>query len=493
MDLKQIPILLKRYDFQSKMEICQLHSSNTMSLQGLIPIEELRGEILPWDLETFALFSVITFNEYNNRKFENKKEIRNFTKIINTIKTDQHPRFEDGLNNNRFLEFFLIVTGLTQFQLQENILNKIYRYSYIFNFKNENLDMKQLFHEKFGCNFNEFIKFGIIIHCYFSKEFTNFRKKDIYNYIFKKYNHVIEHLTINRSEFVTLQEKVTKNINQYVYGFKYFYQFPFISYEQNVYLPLPHLIMDSVTTSLLFRLTEGNNKLRESFGKEVLENYILQICKTSEYFNEVIEEKEYTYKRNQKRTLDIMIRKNNQCLMLDSKSMSPRTSLRNLTEKDIDHTINRLVDCVIQVYKHITKYFLLEYNPFETEHVFSKNDIFGAVIIFEDSYIRREIIMSKAAEKLKIDLDGDEYEYLCANVKLLRLYELEKMIFQNDDILQLLSSNRQQKEKWFDFSFIDSTKIKEKQLTDEILQIDEQINDIYQEFVTELAKEGIIN
>ncbi len=48
--------------------------------------------------------------------------------------------------------------------------------------------------------------------------------------------------------------------------------------------------MDSVTTSLLLRLSEGNNRLRESFGKEVLENYILQICKTSGYFNEVIKE-----------------------------------------------------------------------------------------------------------------------------------------------------------------------------------------------------------
>ncbi|MCU4757473.1 hypothetical protein OCA26_15240 [Bacillus cereus] len=55
--------------------------------------------------------------------------------------------------------------------------------------------------------------------------------------------------------------------------------------------------------------------------------------------------------------------------------------------------------------------------------------------------------MSKAAEKLKIYLDGDEYEYLCSNVKLLRLYKLEKMIFQNDDILQLLSRNRQHKDK----------------------------------------------
>lgn len=464
-----------------------------MSINGLIPIDELIGKPLPWELETFALFSVITFGEYSNRKFEGKNEIKQFIEIINTIKNYQPPKLEAVLDNNRFLDYLIIVTALNQFQLQENMLNKIYRYSYIFNFQNENLNMKQQFVDKFDCSYDEFKKLGLIIYCYFSREFDKFRTSSIYDYILRKYNHVIQHLIIDRSGYISLQEKITKDITHYMYGFKYFYQFPFISYNQDIFLPLPHLIMESVTSSLLFRLTEGNDRLRESFGKEVLEGYILKICRLSEYFDEVIAERQYDYKRNKKRTLDVMIRKGKQCLMLDSKSMSPRVSLRNLTEKDIEHTINRIVDSVIQVYQHITERFQKEYNPFNVEADFLKENIFGAVVLFEDSYIRRDTIMFKVAEKLKLDYSSEEFKYLCSNVKLMRLYELEKMIFQKEDILQLLMNNRQDEGKWFDFSFINYSKRNKKIVIEDILRIDENLNEILNEFIHELAVEGIIN
>lgn len=465
-----------------------------MSLNGLIPINKLTGKPLPWELETFALFSVITFGEYSNRKFKGKNEIKQFIKIINTIKNYRPPKLEAALDNDRFLDYLIIVTALNQFQLQESMLNKIYRYSYIFNFQNENLNMKQQFFDKFGCSYDEFKKLGFIIYCYFSREFDKFRTSSIYDYILRKYNHVIQHLIIDRSGYITLQEKITKDITHYMYGFKYFYQFPFISYGQDIFLPLPHLIMEAVTSSLLYRLTEGNKGLRESFGKEVLESYILQICRLSEYFDEVIAEREYVYKRNKKRTLDVMIRKGKQCLMLDSKSMSPRVSLRNLTENDVEYTINRIVDSVIQVYQHITKRFQNEYNPFNNvEADLLKENIFGAVVLFEDSYIRRELIMIKVADKLKLDYSSEEFKYLCSNVKLIRLYELEKMIFQKEDILQLLTNNRQNEEKWFDFSFINYNKSDKKSMIEDILQIDEGLNEILKEFVHELTEEGIIN
>lgn len=296
----------------------------------------------------------------------------------------------------------MIVTGLNQFQIQEDIGIKIYRYSYIFNFENKNLNMKQQFTEKFGCSYDEFKRFGFIIHSLFSREINKSITPDIYDYVIRRYSYVIQHLLIDRADYVSLQEKIIHDTTQYIYGFKYFYQFPFISYNQEIFLPLPHLIIQSVTSSLLFRLTEGNNKLRDLFGKEVLESYILHICGLSEWFDEVIAEYSYKYKRNNKRTLDIMIRKGDKCLMLDSKSMSPRVSLRDLNEQDIEHTVNRMVTAVIQVYEQITERFRNEYYPFDVKVDFLKENIFGAVILNEDSYILREIIMNTAAEKLKL-------------------------------------------------------------------------------------------
>ncbi|HDR7211034.1 TPA: hypothetical protein QCX03_004165, partial [Bacillus cytotoxicus] len=84
MSFERIPILLKRYDFKSKMDICQQYSKEIMSIDGLVSANELINKVLPWEIETFALFSTITFKEYSGRKFEDPKEQRNFIKIINT-------------------------------------------------------------------------------------------------------------------------------------------------------------------------------------------------------------------------------------------------------------------------------------------------------------------------------------------------------------------------------------------------------------------------
>ncbi|OTX80736.1 hypothetical protein BK726_02130 [Bacillus thuringiensis serovar londrina] len=492
MDFERIPILLKRYDFKSKMNICQQYSREIMSINGLVSSQKLIDNVLPWELETFALFSTITFKEYSNRNFEDPKEQKNFIKIINTIKNYIPPILEDSKNNNKFLDNFLIVTGLNQLQIQENIRYKLYRYSYIFNFENENVNMKQEFFNKFGCYYTEFKKIGFIIHCLCTKELNGFLSPNIQDYVFKSYHHVIKHLLIERENYILLQEQITKDITHYIYGFKYFYQFPFISYDQEIFLPLPHLIMQSVTSSLLFRLTEGNNMLRQLFGKEVLESYILHVCGLSNHFDEVTAEYAYKYKRNNKRTLDIMIQKENQCLMLDSKSMSPRASLRNLDEHDVEHTIDRIVESVIQVYKHITERFQNEYYPFSGSIEFSKENIFGAVILFEDSYIRRDVIINKVAEKLGIDFKSKDYKYLCSNVKLISLYELEKMIFEKENVFQLLTDNSRNEKKWFDLTLIDYSKNECNGIIDHISQTVTSMREILNNFAEELVEEGLI-
>ncbi|QLK09314.1 hypothetical protein BMG_6086 (plasmid) [Priestia megaterium] len=490
MDFKRIPVVLKRYDFKSKMAICEVYSKNVMSNNGMVDASELIDKPLPWELEAFALFSVISFKEYSNNKFEDKKNNKRFMDIIASIRNYELPKLKNAKKSNEYVNYFMIVTGLNQFSMQESLYYKIYRYSYLFNFKNTNIDMKKRFLKKFGYSYEEFKELGIIINFFFANKIMD---EDIYSYILRKYKHIVQILLKNRDEYIELQKKVTYDIDQYIYGFKYFYQFPFISYNQVIFLPLPHLIIHSITSSLLFRLTEGDARLREVFGKETLESYIVHLCSLSKSFDEVLPEYSYKYKGNEKRTSDVMVRRGKQCFLLDSKSMTPRVSLRDLTEKDVEHTINRLVSSVIQVYKHITECFKTEYYPFEEEINFLKEDIFGAVVVFEDSFALRDIIMKKAAEKLKIDNESTEYKYLCSNVKLLSLYEIETMIFKNYDVFQLLSKNRDDNNKWFDYTLIDYSHENDEIPIEEINQIIKETEKNLAEFSEELLKEGVIS
>ncbi|WP_342043333.1 hypothetical protein [Bacillus sp. OTU2372] len=493
MEYKEIPKVLKRYDFGSKMNICQEHSKQVMAMYGLVAINELRMKTLPWELETFALFSALTDDEYDNRSFEEKKGNRQFWNIISAIRDYNHPKLMDSSDTMSFADRFMLVAGLTQFPIQDDIRFKIYRYTYIFNFENPKVNMKQRFVEKFGCEYNEFVKLGFIIQFMFSKELNLPLDPSIRDYVFKKYELVIKHLLLDRQDFVSLQQKVTGEISQYIYGYNYFYQFPFIRYNQNVFLPLPHLIIHSVTSSLMSRLTKGNNHLRQLFGKEVLESYLLYLSSLSDSYDEVRSEYEYNIKRNQRRTLDVMIRKGNQCLMMDSKSMSPKFGLRDLTEKDVENTIYRLVESVVQVYRHITERFPNEYDPFDAKFDFSKKNIFGAVVLYEDSYIRRDIIMKRAAKELGIVYENEEYNYLCSNVKLFSLYELERMMFQKDDVFQLLTENRDNPIKWFDLTFIPADKVGALIQMDDVLPTIEGMKKILDDFIEELIDVGIIS
>ncbi|MFD1781612.1 hypothetical protein ACFSFW_23475 [Fredinandcohnia salidurans] len=489
MEFERIPVILKRYDFGAKMAICQKSSMEIMSTNGLIEVKKLREKVLPWELETFALFSVTTVNEYSNQKFETEKDNRRFIDIIATIRNYKHPRLKLAHEKNKFVDYFLIVTGLTQFQIQESTYYKLYRYNYMFNFKNNNIDMKEHFIKKFGVDYEEFVKFGFLLRILYANKVPD---PKIILYLFGKYNHVLKWLMIEREKFVSLQEKFTSDITQYIYGFKYFYQFPFISYKQTIYMPLPHLLLQSVTTSLLFRLTEGNGELRQLFGKDVLENYLIHICNFSTCFDEVASDYAYKYKGGERRTLDIMIRKGDQCFMLDSKSMVPRAALRDLSEDAIDATLNRMVDSVVQVYRHLVERFQIEYYPFAEKIKFNREDIFGAVILLEDSYYRREEIMTKAAEVLKINLEGAEFKYLCSNVKILSLYEIESMIFQNEDVFELLMKNRNNKQNWFDYSLSNDLNNKEKRLINNISEFMEDIKQYLYEFVEEIEEKGLI-
>lgn len=168
MEFNKIPVVLKRYSFKEKMKICTEYSRKLVDIKGLNFVEDINGKALPWELETFALFAVLSTNEYDNRTFSSKKSRKQFIEIINAIKGYIPTTLE--LSNNEFLDNFIIVTGLTQFHLQEPFIFKYHRYNYFFNFKNEKVDMTSEFLKKFGADYNDFAEFGWLSSAFYSKD-----------------------------------------------------------------------------------------------------------------------------------------------------------------------------------------------------------------------------------------------------------------------------------------------------------------------------------
>lgn len=491
MEFNKIPVVLKRYSFKEKMRICTEYSRMLVDIKGLNFVENINGKVLPWELETFSLFAVLSTNEYDNRTFSSKKSRKQFIDIINAIKGYIPTTFD--LSNNEFLDNFIIVAGLTQFQPQELFILKYHRYNYFFNFKNDKVDMPSEFSKKFGSAYNDFVEFGWITNAFYIKDLPHDDEVNkIINYLFTKYSHVLRNLIIERENLIYLQQGVSTNIDEYLYCFKYFCQFPFVKYDEDFFLPLPHLLFQSVTSSLLFRLTEDNKGIRDIFGKEVLESYLFEITESSFKYEEIKQEFVYKGQKGDERTLDLMIKHNNQCLLIDIKSMAPSISIRSLKTNTINTTLSRLIGQLISLYKHIKSKFAQEYSPFKCNNEFDKENIFGFVILLEDSYISREIIHLEAAKKLKIETESDEYKWMCSNLRIVSLYDYESIVLFNDNIFDHLTFSRDKQSTWFNFGIIQYELYSNKEMNSNVVESQNGLLEIHKKFKDELEKEKII-
>jgi len=491
MEFNKIPVVLKRYSFKEKMRICTEYSRMLVEIKGLNFVENINGKVLPWELETFALLSVLSTNEYDNRTFSSKKSRKQFINIINTIK-DYIPTMLE-LNRNNFLDNFRIVAGLTQFHLQEPFIFKYHRYNYFFNFKNEKVDMQTEFSNKFGVEYSDFAEFGWLTNAFYSKDLKH---DDLVNktidYLFYKYSHVLRKLVIERESLIFLQQEVTTNIDEYLYSFKYFCQFPFVKHNEDFFLPLPHLLFQSVTSSLLFRLTEDNKGVRDIFGKEVLESYLFAITESSFKYDEIKKEFDYKGSKGNERTLDLMIKHNNQCLLIDIKSMSPSISIRNLKTKTIDTTKSRQIDQLVSLYKHINTKFAQEYIPFESDNKFTKENIFGFVILLEDSFISRKTIHLEAAKELNIETDSDEYRWMCSNLRMISLFDYERIVFFNENIFNHLTYSRDNQSTWFNYGIFQNELASNNEMNSYVFESQIILRELLKKLEDELVTLNII-
>jgi len=442
--------------------------------------------IYPWEIEIFALHSIYSNNEYDDRSLFDLKGSKIFNNIIGIIRNYEHPKLVKEHENVRYVDYFMIVAGLTQFSLQENIYSKYYRYKYIFNFRNDKVNIYEKILEKFNTDGNRILEFGYMMHWLFSNPKVS---NEILEFVILKYKDVFEILYAERTFLLDKQNKVINEISDSMYGFKFFYQYPFIRSNNNVYLPLPHVLLNATTSSIIYRITEDNNEFRAIFGKEVLEEYLYHVLSLD---SEVIDiKKEYKYKigKQEQRTLDVMIKYNNGYILFDSKSYCPSLDLRILNNDSINKATERVGDFVVQVYKHVKYKFNLEYTPFIEDLNNGLENTFGVVLLFEDNYIRRKNIYDNAAKKLNLSIDSDEYNFLCSNIKILSLASIEKIVLSSEDIIDYFISWRDNRSKWFDF---EGTMNRTSNKNIVFNRIFEDLKDKYKELVDDLVEKKII-
>ncbi|MBQ4602803.1 MAG: hypothetical protein IJB24_08080, partial [Clostridia bacterium] len=192
------------------------------------------------------------------------------------------------------------------------------------------------------------------------------------------------------------------------------------------------------------RLTDKDSAKMTCIGKEVYEDYLYKIINESEIFDEVISEQTYKLHGKERRTADIMTRKNNNYIFFDSKSFTPKIAIRTFSEEALKKDIERLSEACIQMYKHIRNKFPNEYNYFHDKPCELSINIFGIVVVQENPFILGDKLYPIVASHLNIDLDSDEFEWLHTHIGIVSIYDIEKYCFTKTDMCSSLNKTKEE-------------------------------------------------
>lgn len=433
-----LPVLLKRFSFQEKMGIATIFSSHVILFGSELQKNKSRG-VFPWCLETFVMLAMEAY-EYTDGSFEGKNKNK-FIKMCEAIWNASAVVAKTPCGRFDIIDTFMAATALSQFHMQEMPWIRQYRYWKIFNDDTDPVHVKSIFRQKMGAIYEDFLLLGQVLQMLFIVQANSdcpiISQKTLDYLINVRFSGAAKHLRITRLEYVALQRKFIAGSTdpyKYVYSLSPSYQYTFVEEGGFIYFPLPHLINQNITSSLLYRLTEGDNELRNQMGKHVWEKYILNLVSEAGVYQEVFPEQLYIYSGSNSCSPDILARENEEVLLIDSKSTVPNIGIRLLDPDSYEDNIRIVAHNIVQLYKQMHRFE--RYNPFNGQVSQNMKDYWGIVVVLEDAYIRRSRYFEKAREDLKIKNDSEAWIWLIEHIKVVSLYEIERICLGGNSLIE---------------------------------------------------------
>ncbi|MDO4302030.1 MAG: hypothetical protein Q4D26_11660 [Clostridia bacterium] len=464
---------LERFTLESKLLACQKYSSRIMTC-SMVDMEKAYTEnIMPWEIEAFSAYSIV----YNNDDAIEELDKDTFASMITLIRNYWHEGLSDAENNGVYHETFMMISALQQFPVQGLILPKLFRYHYFFTFENDKLDMKKVFADKMGVNYERLEKFAFIVFMCFSKEAQDKSPQQLLKDVLTKAfgdSNVLKLITIEKDEYRNqLSALYGENLVDQYYGLKVQYIYPFISDGNMIYVPSPYLIINAVTESMLNRITFQDDKLRRAFGKEVIESYLYRIISQLDTVTWVSQEIEYKVGKKKKLTSDVIAAESGKIVFYDSKAMSPSLKIRKFDEDEIKKDIEIYAGDIIQIYHQIEN-FMSGY--FTLDKKYERDDIYGIVVVLEDVAVSRKKVYEKVISLLNAEtslVSEETTRYICSHIKILPLRQIEVMVLQNTSLVPSLVFQVDNPECWYDYTYGNST-------------VENGLIPIYEEYVNDL-------
>ena len=448
--------VLEKFTLESKLLACQQFSSRIMTYSQVDMVKAYKENIMPWEIEAFAAYSIV----YDNDDASEKLDGKTFADTITLIRNYWHSGLTAAEESGEYPEAFMMISALQQFPVQGVFLQKLYRYHYFFTFQNDKLDMKKVFFDKMGADYERLEEFAFMVFLGFSKEAQDvIPPTELQIFLTKAFadKDALRLLSIEKEEYKKQLFSLYKDniIDQY-YGLKIQYLYPFISGQDFTYVPSPYLVINAVTESMLNRITLGDSKLRRAIGKEVIEGYLYDIVSQLDSVTWVSPEIEYRKGKDKLLTSDVIAAEGDAAIFYDTKAITPSLKLRKFDAAEIENDVRIYAEDVIQIYNQVKNYLQ---GLFQLDKVYSKDNIYGIVVVLEDAVVSRKKVYEKVYALLEetATLSEEEKNYICSHIKVLPLRAIECMILQNTSLLPELKEQLDKPEKWYDYTYTNAT------------------------------------
>ncbi len=352
--LNRIENILKNYSIDSKLEMFRRISHiiednfipNGIDFKVFDEVTEegttngikamSNGSLSLFHIKYLAMISIIHDGNATKKMADSRLFIEMLNNIISFIPTLKH-KLDKKMKGVEKVEMVAIKMSFQQIKYSKSVFDDFFRYNYFFKFKNDNINMEEIFKKHFEFSFEEYAKFVTLVFILSSKNQV-LSKEIILNNIHildkVKIQSMLKYLTQTRDEFIESFNKNNKTGTEAYDQFQKLYDLnpliikPFISYEEELYLPIPQLMYWAITEGFYHRIcNEKGEKFTQDFGKNVFEKYIEKIIKTNE---EIKIYPEFPYNKNNDLSPDFILIKNDEMIFLEAKAAKTIIQMRNL-------------------------------------------------------------------------------------------------------------------------------------------------------------------
>jgi hypothetical protein len=482
---------IRRFNFDSKMETLRkldhLFEYNKVNKNEVLsknlfvdsrPTKWLKPHaVYPWEIEYLSIMSIIN-EEWDGFKKDLNK-ISDFRVLVNKYRNynppllhirDKEENSEKELFFRDKFDFFFIRTALQQLNLQNHPLKSLYRYNYFFNFENQKFNVKAIFKSVFGFPYKDYVYFSIALYALSWISNDNITVDRLLDQLGdgklfsnEKIMELLNELSSNRREIKNIYYKMnSEDERMKIYNYNPLRMKPIIKEKEIIYLPMPQLLYKAVTEGFFHWLCDQSSieNFRIKFGKNTFEQYVNNILTWNSSYK-IIPEFKYNVGKNELKSPDFMLIKNNEVILVEVKSTTPSIKLRYTDVEEYSKQLEKaygkaLIQC-LKKEKHIKSQSLYhEKLPDKINHVYF------LIITLENFHIPPSEFMKKnireiVNREIKFSEDRDFHA--------LGVEVLEELIEQdNRDIFQFL---KQRENNGFTFKKFPSTEIKKEVSVDD--------------------------